>query len=316
MRILSLPILALTLFAASAAIGQPASQPPSRIPQGPPGTVTVEKYLGDIEKANPRRGGGVNPRLINQAQLFTQDRYPELAQDREVEGKVTVVVEVNEGGLATDCRTLGNPPPELAGPTCALFLAEARFVPAFDRKGKQIKGRYQRTIQWQLEPVVPVPFAEAHDRLIVYFNAQGVVGGCRRERSEGVPIDEDEPDACADVTMMAQLLGMFAGVERLADWELRFEMLSIPGETIFWNGLGEGPDEKLLSRTAFQLGVAADGKIVQCDEIGTELRAPIGNSAMDCREAKRVHYVPATDALRKMQMVNVVFLKRTAARTF
>ncbi|MEO8619045.1 MAG: energy transducer TonB [Sphingomicrobium sp.] len=316
MRILSRPILALTLSAASAATGQPTSQPPSSIPQGPPGTVTVETFLGDIEKWALRRDGGINPQLLNAGQIFTQNHYPELAVDREVEGDVTVVVDVNEGGLATHCKTVGNPPPELAGPTCALFLVEARFVPAFDRKRRPVKGTYQRKIAWRLEPVVPVPFGNTFDRVIVDFDAQGVAAGCRREQSEGMPIDEEEPDPCDEIRMPAQMLGVMAGVERLADWELRFEMLSIPGETIFWKGLGEGANEKLLSRRAFQQSVSADGSVIQCTEIGTELRAPVMNNAMSCRETKRTHYSPAADAQRKIQMVNVIFLKQKALRTY
>ncbi len=137
----------------------------------PVGTVVIETPLGVVDNMRaPSIDNSPNAaRLLNVGEMFHADNYPALAKDREVEGKVTVRVVVDPQGLATHCQTVGKPAPELGGPTCALFLAQARFDPARDRKGRAVKSTYTRTVAWMLEALVPLPFAEFHRTLHIQF---------------------------------------------------------------------------------------------------------------------------------------------------
>lgn len=316
-RILALLVVALGASSAAAqSTGRGPEQPPSASPQGPTGTVTIETFLGDIGTPTKRVGGGTNPLLINQAEIFTQDSYPQLAWELGVTGAVRVKVLVDVNGLATDCRTLGpKPPPQLGGPTCALFLAQARFVPAIDRKRKPVEGVYHKTVQWRLPAVPPAPVASGVDSLTFGYNSEGVNVSCRRERVDWDKPDTDERDPCEIMGQGAQFLALTAPRPDWPAWELRAETHFIPGSDPYWKALGAGGDNQLLGRFGVQLTIGPDGIVRKCEKAGSELPHPMMFEMDPCPRTRRLRFEPSSTAERKLQLVTVMYFRRKEPAT-
>lgn len=301
--------LLITLAATPLAAQPRPEQPPSSIPQGPTGTVTVETFLGDLEKGSARQGGGINPRLINMMELVNPDNYPELAFERNVEGTVRVAVKVNNDGLATKCDTIGKPAPELGGPTCAWFLAHGRFVPALDRKQRPVAGEYRRTIVWQLPVMTPVPVAEGFNRATFDFDKNGVMTGCSQEQSDWAKqLAEDNPK-CEFATAMVQALVMTSGISDPENWQLRMDTYFRLVDDETWKALGNGPDDRLLARSANRLTVGPDGKLTDCVAGDWESNHPMVVQAGICTMPKRIRFLPSSEPVRKLLVANVVYLR-------
>lgn len=315
MRILAYLLLACWASSAfSQAPGRHPEQPPSSIPQGPSGTVTIDTFLGDIGEPTRRVWGGTNPMLTNQAEIFTSDSYPQLAWELAVTGKVKVEVLVDANGIATDCRTLGpKPPPQLGGPTCALFLAQARFVPAVDRKGKPVKGVYHKTVDWQLPAIPPAPVASGVESLTFGFNSEGLNISCRRDRVSWDKPELGEPDACEMMGQVAQFMALTAPRPDWPAWELRVESHFIPGSDPYWKALGAGGDNQLLGRSGVQLTIGPDGIVRRCENTGSEMPHPMMLEIEACSKTRRLRFEASNVAERKLQLVNVMYFRRKEA---
>ena len=249
------------------------------------------------------------PYLTNVSDIFSADNYPELAREREVQGRVRVKVKVDAGGLATHCSTLGSPPPELGGPTCALILAQGRFEPARDRKGRPIKGNYEQSVMWLLEDLEPAALAELSDRLTFTFDDEAVITDCKRARTATTPVEEGEPDPCKAMALGAKFVAAAAGFESLSDWQMHFEVLVRTGEIEFWRSVGTGPDERMISLGGYTLQIAADGSVAKCSPISPEQEF-LPEQPVTCEDLKKGRYVAASEAKRMLHLVNIAYWKR------
>lgn len=276
------------------------------------GTVVIETPLG---VADTMRRSAIddspNPaRLLNVGEMFNADNYPALAKDREVEGKVTVRVSVDPQGLATHCETVGRPSPELGGPTCALFLAQARFDPARDRKGRAVKSTYIRTVQWLLEALVPLPFADSTDRFIFTFHSDGSIANCRRETTGVRPPEPKGVDegACASMAVDARMAVSMAALDDPAQWELLAEHTVRTGSVDFWESIGGGEDERFISRAGHKLVVNPDGGVKDCSTIHPKEFEPM--LPLNCERLKRGKFVAAGEADRRVALVSILYFRK------
>lgn len=286
--------------------GAPSSADP------PTGTVVVETLLNVVDRMRidlPDKSANT-ARLLNSDDIFIADNYPPLAQDREVEGKVTVRVGIDPQGLVTHCQTVGKPPPELGGPTCALFLAQARFDPARDRKGRAVKSTLTRSVKWVLEALKPMPFADSTDRSIFTFNSDGSIANCRREttgvRAEELGVEKQDP--CTLMALDARMAVTMAGLDDPSQWELLAEYDVRTGPIDIWEAIGSGEDEQVIFRGGHKLVVDADGTVRDCAPIHPkELEVMI---PLNCERIKRGKYVAASETDRRIAMISISYLRK------
>lgn len=274
------------------------------------GSVVVETPLRVGDTIRPRRGNHNAAFLLNRQEIFTPENYPELARQRRIEGTVRVRVQVNPQGLATHCEAVGSPPAELSGPTCALFLAQARFLPARDRRGHAVKSTYTRSVHWKLEDLEPLPFVDRDDTVIFTFNDDGSISSCRRIKPV-TRADLVEPDEtiCANLEMMARLVTVNSGLTQLSQWELRAESLVRVGPYELWRSIGAGEDNLLVSRLSFRLDIGPDGTVRGCvpTEPGHEKAA---EDLAICEQMKYDRFAASPEPRRTAHAVQIIYFRR------
>lgn len=285
---------------------------PSGLLAAPPTGPVVETPLAFADQIRPpeRRNPGEGPIPLNFREVFSPDSYPELATEREVEGKVIVRVQVNAEGLPTHCETLGNPPAELGGPTCALMLANARFAPKLDRKGRPTKGVFEQAIEWRLEDLEPLAFADSTARLIFEFDDDATITGCRTEMPPNAPhLGKDAIDPCKAMAIGAKFIAASANLGDLSQWELWTEHVFRTGKEEFWRSIGEGPDERLVSRLGFRLTMNSDGTVRDCatTEPGQD---DLPGIPVSCEQWKKGLFAKSSDPTRIIHIVDIVYLRR------
>lgn len=77
--------------------------------------------------------------------------YPAESRARGEEGVVTVRYQITATGRAADCRPLfARAPLRLYRTTCALIEQRARYVPAYDTRGRPIASEDELSVAWVL----------------------------------------------------------------------------------------------------------------------------------------------------------------------
>lgn len=275
------------------------------------GTVIIETPLEPaFEWPKPVRGA-TGPTFLNSGEVFTAENYPYQAQSRRIEGRVQVMLVISPEGRAVHCHTVGQvPPPELAMGTCMLFTDLARFEPARDRRGRPVSATYRRQIVWVLEPHEPGPVEAGYDRLLYSFTADGMVSDCRFEFSER-PDKKVNNRQCPENALFAQMLAAASGRTDWKDWELVLETRAVVGSDQLWRSIGRGPDEMFIDWTNVSLDIGSSGAITRCERSDGGLGEIIKNMALDCTILTQEPFLPAAEAHRKLQIVNVVYARRT-----
>ena len=86
--------------------------------------------------------------------LFSSDDYPMEAVMEEGTGSVLVALLVDETGRVADCSVIESSKVAiLDGQTCAILRERARFKPATDAAGKNVKGSFRQRITWRIQQV-------------------------------------------------------------------------------------------------------------------------------------------------------------------
>jgi TonB family protein len=97
------------------------------------------------QSRNPRRPSA------NLASLFRPEDYPHDAAVRERQGRVGLVVLVDEAGQVADCTVIATSGvAALDAQSCAVMKARARYEPARDSDGRPAKDAVIARISWRL----------------------------------------------------------------------------------------------------------------------------------------------------------------------
>jgi len=98
----------------------------------------------------------VNPSLTVRPNVYESD-YPPRAQDADVQGNVTVVVQLDETGRPTGCEPANAPLGfGLEEATCRIFTTRARFSPRTEN-GRGVPGSIRMQLAWRLTEPEPAP---------------------------------------------------------------------------------------------------------------------------------------------------------------
>ena len=101
------------------------------------------------------------PRPVQPAESwFSVADYPTEARKAEVEGAVSVRLDVDSGGAPTACAVERSAGPLLDAATCRILIERGRFHPARDAHGNAVAGTFTLQIVWRFPPPPPaLPFA-------------------------------------------------------------------------------------------------------------------------------------------------------------
>ena len=131
--------------------------------------------------------------------LVSSDDYPQAAIDALEQGAVTVDLLVTAQGRVGEClivRSSGSV--SIDSTTCRILTRRARFSPARDPAGRDVAGRFQQRIRWELDSL---PFEAEGSISILRTNDVGAVVECRDETRF---VTCNDPDY--DVQRMTDLL--------------------------------------------------------------------------------------------------------------
>lgn len=84
------------------------------------------------------------------------DGYPPAAKASAEEGRVAFTLTIDETGRASDCKvTASSESPLLDDTTCNYMIANGRFEPPRDKRGKPMPSRWSSSVRWKLEDSTP-----------------------------------------------------------------------------------------------------------------------------------------------------------------
>jgi TonB family protein len=110
------------------------------------GLITLPSVVVAKNKSEPSAIKG-NPGI-----WFPQNSYPAAAKRNGEQGRVTVELAIDNTGVPVACTLVSSSgSASLDAATCDLALANARFIPAKDARGRPIASRYTLpAVRWEL----------------------------------------------------------------------------------------------------------------------------------------------------------------------
>jgi hypothetical protein len=162
----------------------------------------------------------------DRANWLSDNDYPRAAFNAGEQGRVTVVLSVDETGEPQVCTVRATTAPaSLAKLSCNLLIQRARFEPARDDRGKAVAGEFVQGVQWSL----PSPRVLGDSGYVTKFEISegGAVASCAVQGVGGQPLDMQTASMC-DQLKSSETLSMFLKkpLQRIRSVELRF-LLSV-----------------------------------------------------------------------------------------
>jgi len=252
--------------------------------------------------------------MVNLGDVFTESNYPFWAYKYADEGNVRYRVSVNAAGRAVACEIVEAAEAEtLNQPTCDLVMAQARFTPATDRRGRPIASVYARRVRWQLENREPWPVTDEYTRVVISLDAAGT-RQCRTETSPGKEID---PRSCDAVRASPPVDGLIAAAHTEPDaakrraWQLVLEESQFGGDGAAQRAgeVGSRPGEQLNDRTIIRVTLNPAGVATGC-EIVEGGNAREADMRLSCERTQMVVFEASSGSGdRRVTLVSAVYLR-------
>ena len=244
-------------------------------------------------------------RMLNMFEVFAPANYPFYANGRGDEGKVRFEVTINARGSVTDCTTTEEAEAEtLNQPTCDLILAQARFDPARDRRGRAVASTFSRQVAWVLQHRPPMAVTDSHERVVLTFDGAGKVD-CRIEASAGATVD---PRTCAMVLKTPMTLSMANSQSVIARgitarYAVVSESSGFAGADAMARALqvGKREGEDLNDRTITRHMIDSSGKVTGCTivepgMVGVPFEDGKSMGDVSCARMATAPFVPSSTA--------------------
>ncbi len=158
----------------------------------------------------------------DRANWITDNDYPKSAYSAGEQGRVTVVVSVDETGEPQVCTVRATTAPAtLAKLSCTLLIQRAHFEPARDERGKAVAGEFVQGLQWSL----PTPRVLGDSGYVTKFEIgdSGNITSCSVQGVGGQSLDMQTASMC-DQLRSSETLSTFLKkpLQRIRSVELRF----------------------------------------------------------------------------------------------
>lgn len=93
----------------------------------------------------------------NPGSWIAPDSYPDAARNAGLQGRVAYTIHVDKAGMPTNCIVTESSGSDLLDTAaCQQMLANARFKPSLDQKGRPVRGEWPSATRWKLD-VTPAP---------------------------------------------------------------------------------------------------------------------------------------------------------------
>lgn len=234
-----------------------------------PGAQAADGAIGEPTKiillppvADGARGGV----LLNMGEVFGSEDYPIEALKNEEQGTVAASVTVDQAGRPTACRiSTSSRSPSLDSTSCALLMQRGRFRISPDAPAGAVSHVAPVRVRWILPKYRGAPFADYVVRTVFAIDQDVKLGSCL---VEGMIDPAQGSDQCAFVRPIAQSIVEygFTGVPA-ANRDLVMEQGLLVGTSDNAHAIGNGPEKRLLRRTAWSMAIDADGKVMECTPI-------------------------------------------------
>lgn len=192
--------------------------------------------------------------------LITGDDYPRQAMERGEQGKVDILVRVDDQGSISDCiveQSSGFS--DLDARTCELIRERAKFKPALDPQGRAIPSEMRTQIGWSLRDG-PQPNQPWVHRIVASLGPGRQVLSCQTESNlSPTPNQKETVEPCDDE--MLQFLPEELSEAPASATHYVQEQRFAPGPSA---DPVLRPGEILVKRTVLNLQIDANGQLQSC----------------------------------------------------
>lgn len=212
------------------------------------------------------------PVPLNSADWITQRDYPDAAMRHDSEGTVTVRLDVDRGGMVSNCQVVesaGLETPDNSGfealdtTTCNLLRSRARFSPAENAEGQPTDGVLEQRVTWRLPPArrVEINSWSAIVRFVV--NSEGAILRCSEEDLGEVPPEVGHFCRMTGAFPPAVLLAMRGG-PGAGEVEVISETTMLVDGLETFPRVYQGADRRLISMQSSRFEISETGRAENC----------------------------------------------------
>lgn len=216
-----------------------------------------------IDKTLPKAAR--KPKLLNATSVASAMDYPKEALQKSQTGRTVMMLLLGADGRVELCGVEESSGSELLdGQACDLFLANAQFQPARDRRGRPVKSAFKQALTWRLQPS-GVEIKDWISRLSFVIGPDGEARSCKSEVFVDRNWMEAAPTACDEFLRRSfYLLRLAKEKSKVEDslavaetWVLTTSERPIPD-------VGRRPGEVLLVRREGSASYDSKGKRTSC----------------------------------------------------
>lgn len=145
-----------------------------------PAIVADAEELEGLEAELPKRTR--KAKLLNGEKVAQSMDYPRKALVRRQTGTTTMLLLVGLEGTVERCAVANSSGSvTLDNQSCSLFIANAKFDPARDRRGRAVASVFQQRLSWRLQEESQVELKEWVNRLSAVVGPENEVRSCKAE---------------------------------------------------------------------------------------------------------------------------------------
>lgn len=216
-----------------------------------------------IDKTLPK--AAKKPKLLNATSVASAMDYPKEALQKSQTGRTVMMLLLGTDGRVELCGVEESSGSELLdAQACDLFIANAQFQPARDRRGRPVKSAFKQALSWRLQPS-SVEIKDWISRLSFVIGPDGEARSCKSEVFADGKWMEAAPTACEEFLKRSfYLLRLAKEKSKVEDslvvaetWVLTTSERPIPD-------IGRRPGEVLLVRREASASYDSDGKRINC----------------------------------------------------
>jgi hypothetical protein len=176
--------------------------------------------------------------------------------------------------------------------TCRTVMANARFAPARDRKGKLVTSIYISTVKWQMPPGTSAPTTENFSSTLLSIDQTGKVTACHAVlHVPKVKEGESEKNCAAMFNDQALETGlMFRGNAQAPSAEVEIRQALAFSPELRARVLEDVPGTEQVSLNVHRIAITKDGKLSQCSY--AEQRGDPHFSTDLCRQVREQDFDP------------------------
>jgi TonB family protein len=276
-----------------------------------PALIAGAEELERLDAELPKRAK--KARLLNGTEVARAMDYPKKTLARGQAGTTTMLLLVGPEGRVERCAVANSSGSgTLDVQSCNLFIANAKYNPARDRRGRAIPSIFHQRLTWRLEDGPVVEIKDSASRITSVVDPENEVRSCKAELFHDEQWLEEPPSVCEE--FLNGSTGVLAAAREksklhdalvvIESWSVRSAERAIPK-------IGRRQGEVLIGLRSATVSYDANGKRTDC-EAGESYGFP--EMMEDVCTTDSTGGVPTeipttTGAIENLRMVSALYLK-------